>query len=124
MPDSGGYTCVLRFCQPSVGVQAQLWREREITSAPASLTLATPSFPAVAGKAGLIGYLPCIWLMSDGLIGACEQVHLYNEHRNPCDIPSEVAGSHRTAKKSTNASVSPSAAICVSCRDKTSLGLP
>ena len=30
-----------------------------------------PSFPGTAGSAGLMGYLPSIVLMSEGLMGAC-----------------------------------------------------
>lgn len=49
--------------------------EQQHTWLPICRTTATPSFPATAGSGGLIGYLPSIWLMSDGLMGACSRMH-------------------------------------------------
>lgn len=37
---------------------------------PIAITSPTPSFPGIAGKGGLLGYLPCIVFMSAGLTGA------------------------------------------------------
>jgi len=43
-----------------------------LTLPPAARTLATPSWPGTApGSLGVMGYLPWMVLMSEGLMGAC-----------------------------------------------------